>query len=74
MGRFLLPTGSMRDYFGKEGAVLCLDCGDGYKTIYLSELTDICTEISVNFISCTLFSNRRHINNIKIWVFVSRLS
>ena len=41
MGRFLLPTGSMRDYFGKEGAVLCLDCGDGYKTLYICQNSQI---------------------------------
>lgn len=61
MGRFLLQTGSMRGYFGNEGAVLYLDCGNGYKTLYiLSKLTDICTEILVNFILCTLFSNQTY--------------
>lgn len=35
MGRFLLQTGSMREYFGDEGTILYLDCGNGYKTQHI---------------------------------------
>ena len=35
MGRFLLQTGSMREYFSDEGAILYLDCGNGYKTLHI---------------------------------------
>ena len=41
MGRFLLQTGSMRGYFGNEGAVLYLNCGNGYKTLYICQNSQI---------------------------------
>ena len=37
-GRFCSQRGSMRDCLGAEGAVLYVDCGSAYKTLYVVEI------------------------------------